>query len=277
MTTYRLRVPTARAGSKAQRCVVVSFELLPWATEAMPAEIRLRKALAIVEESIGQARELSRELERRVLVLDRRVISTTPIKENGTLLFWELLDIVHLQAELAASDVHVRGALAIGDVQVRAGFAAGPGLHLTDRLRDEVAVVPRVVVHANAMVEAESNPALCARHHTPMENLGYIKSLLRLDADGVWFVDYLAVHCREAEDAVAFLRGHRQLIERRLEGGDVLDREARAWTWLWSYHNRVVDDLRAEGRIDDGEHRSVRVPATSPLVYTFPADAKVPG
>lgn len=272
MTTYRIRIPRA----KAQRCVVVSFELLPRAIGAVPAEVKLRRALAIVEESIWKEKDLPKDLDRRVLVLDRRVIWMTPIKENGTLLFWELLDVVHLQAELAASEVFSRGALAIGDVQRRPDFAAGPGLQVADRLRDHIAAVPRVVVSPAVLIEAESNPFLRASHHTPMDDLGYIKSLLRLDTDGVWFVDYLAVHCREAENALVYLEGHRRFIERRLDAATVLDRASRAWTWLWSYHNRVVDELYEEGRLDDAAYRTVRIPATSPLVYTFPPDAKIP-
>lgn len=277
MTTYRVRVPRGRSGSKAQRCVVTSFELLPRATPSMPAEVKMRRALAIVEESLGQEKDLPKDLGRRVLVSDRRVICATPIKENGTLLFWELLDVVHLQAELAAHEVSLRGALTIGDVQMRPNFAAGPGLHVAERCREDVAVVPRVVVPPSVMVEAESNPLLRASHHTPMDDLGYIKSLLRLDADGVWFVDYLAVHCREAESARDYLEEHRRLIERRLDAAAALDRESRAWTWLWSYHNRVVDELHREGRFDDDAYRAVLIPAKSPLVYTFPPDAKIPG
>jgi len=276
MTTYRARVPKGLSGSKSQAYVIASFDLLPRSNGAIPAEVKLREALAIVDESVGQKNDLPKALDRRVLVMDRRVIWTTPIKVNGTLVFWELLDVVHLQAELAAHDVPLRGAVAIGDVQMRPGFAVGRGLELANQLRDEVAVVPRVVVPPTVMVEAESNPLLRAPHHTPMDDLGYIKSLLRLDADGIWFVDYLAVHCREATNARHYLEGHRRLIERRLDASVDLDGESRAWTWLWSYHNSVVDDLRNEGRISDDAYQAVRIPAKSNLVYAFPPDAKIP-
>jgi hypothetical protein len=273
MTTYRVRVPRRRPVSKAQPCVVFSFELLPRADGDTAVEVRMRKALAIVDESIAKEKDLPKNLERRVVVTDRRVSSITPVKENGTLLFWELLDVVHLQAELAAHDVLARGALTIGDVAARADFAAGPGLFAAERLRDEVALVPRVVVAPSAMLEAESNPLLRASHHTPTEELGYIKNLLRLDADGLWFVDYLAVYCREAEDFRRYLEGHRRLVERRLGEAQTLDHESRAWTWLWSYHNRVVDDLRESELLNESDARSVRIPAKSPLVYMFPPAA----
>lgn len=274
MTTWRVRVPKGHRGLEAQRCVVVSFELLLRAIEAVPPDAKLRRALEVVEESLAE-KGLSKDLERRVLVVDHRVIWMTPIKVNGTLLFWELLAVALLQAELAASEVSLRGALAIGDVQVRRDFAAGPGLQVADRLRDDVAVVPRVVVPPDVLVEAESSPFLRARHHMPMDDLGYIRGLLRLDADGVRFVDYLAMYCREAQNAPAYLEGHRRFIERRLDDADRLDRESRAWAWLWSYHNRVVDELHEQGHLDDDAHRAVRIPAKSPLVYTFPLDAKI--
>ncbi len=126
------------------------------------------------------------------------------------------------------------------------------------------------------MLVTESNPLLRATHHAPMDDLGYVRSLLRLDADGIWFVDYLAVHCRETENALPYLEEHRRLIERRLYAAGVLDHESRAWTWLWSYHNRVVDELHEQGRLDELAHRSARIPTKSPLVYAFPPDAKIP-
>src|ERR1700734_3254725 len=61
------------------------------------------------------------------------VLRTVPVQQNlhitgrGTL-FWELLDLVHVQAELIKSKVLLRGALTIGDIYVRDGITFGPGL-----------------------------------------------------------------------------------------------------------------------------------------------------
>lgn len=276
MKPYRLRARKARQVSKTRPCVVFSFELLPRADGDTPVDLRMRTALEIVDETISKKEDLPKDLERRVLVTDRHVTCMTPIKENGTLLFWELLDVVHLQAELAAHDVLLRGAITIGGVQMGADFAAGPGLRAAARLRDEIALVPRVVVDPAVMVEVESNALLRAPHHTPMDELGYIASLMREDADGVWFVDYLMTHCREAENASTYLEGHRRLIERRLEVMRTLDHESRAWTWLFWYHNCVVDELHRESRLDEGACRAVRIPADSRLVYAFPSSIRGP-
>jgi hypothetical protein len=234
----------------------------------------MRTALAVLEGSLK--RDVAKQFERRGVVMDRRAVFVTPIKKDGTIVFWELLDIAHLQAELMAHDILLRGALTIGDVAMQPDAVAGPGVLQANRLCDEMALVPRVVVDPSILLQVESNPLLRAEHHTPMEELGYVKSVMRLDTDGLWFVDYLAVHCHEAENAPAYLEAHRRLIERRLDAAGTLDRESRAWTWLFCYHNRVVDELHAEGRLDDDTRRAAHIPAKSPLVYAFPPSAKVP-
>jgi hypothetical protein len=154
----------------------------------------------------------------------------------------------------------------------------GRGVGEAERLRDEVAGVPRIVVDARLLREVERNPDV--RAHSAMEELGYIGDMLRQDADGQWFIDYLAAVRSEVDEPAAyldFLREHRRLVERRLEAAASLNPVSRAFTWLWKYHNSVVDDLTARWRGTKEEFGDLRIPASvSPLLYAFPPSAKAP-
>jgi hypothetical protein len=103
--------------------------------------------------------------------------------------------------------------------------------------------------------------------------------VLREDSDGLWFIDYLKAFQTEVDEPPMYLElleQHRRLIERKLQAATTLDRASRGLTWLRSYHNRVIDELIEEKRLDDAERSRLRIPATSPLVYAFPPSARKP-
>jgi hypothetical protein len=235
------------------------------------------RALAIVEDHLRDDEFIRKAFERRLFVAGSQVIRTAPIKPGGTLTFWELLDIAHVQAALIRRGVLLRGAITLGDVSTGADFATGRGLFEAERLRDEVAGVPRVIVDPRLILETEQNPALRAKHHTVLMELGYVRDLLREDADGLWFIDYLKVVVSEADeppDSIWFLDEHRRQVERRLESSPALDGSSRSWTWLRSYHNNVIEACVERGWIEEADRSSLHVKARSPLLYAFPPSTK---
>lgn len=256
--------------------IVSALEMLGLDDHSMP-EGRQSRVLGVLDES--SSTELSKLLERRVFVTGHRVLRIVPIKPNGTLLFWELLDLVHLQSDLISHGVLLRGAATFGGAAVRASFAVGSGVVESERLRDDLADVSRVIVDPRLILELELNAPLRAKHHTVLDELGYARSVLREDTDGIWFIDYLKAFQTEVDEPsmyLEFLEQHRQLIERKLKAVTTLDRASRAFTWLRSYHNRVIDELFEDMRIDEAERSRLHIPATSPLVYVFPPSAMKP-
>jgi hypothetical protein len=146
-----------------------------------------------------------------------------------------------------------------------------------ERLRDGIAQVPRVIVDPRLMLESEGNPLFRKDTHSVLEELGYIRGLVREDMDGMWFIDYLKAFMTEVDEPpmyLEFLRQHGQMIEQRLESATRLDPSSRDWTWLRRYHNRVVKELFVDG---SQERKQLRLTAQSPLVYAFPRSAKAPG
>jgi hypothetical protein len=257
-------------------CVITALEMLGL-DEPSVLEQKLRLALAFVKSRLGDM-DIPQH-EKHLLVIGHRVFRTAPIKPGGTILFWELLDVVHLQAELFRHGVWLRGIVMRGNAAGSAGTAVGSGLSEAERLCGEIAEVPRVIVDPQLLQETESNPELRAPHHTVPMELGYIRGLLRDDSDGLWFVDYLKAFSTEIAESYTypdFLEEHRQRVERGLGASTTFGRSSRAWTWLWSYHNRVIEESFEQKQLDERERARLFMAPVSRLLYVFPPSAKVP-
>jgi hypothetical protein len=251
-------------------------------------DISLTKARRALSQLVLQMGESARGAakQRDAVIVGPRALSVAPIKPGGTLLFWELLDVLHLQGELIGAGVLVRGAVTLGEVAVVPNFRAGrgitathadtflgPGIAEAERLRDTVADVHRVVVDPRLLAEVEHNPHLRAPHHTAELELGYVRDLLRADGDGLWFVDYLRAFAKEVDDPsfyLTYLADHADLVNHRLASFTGVDHEARRWMWSWRYHNRVIHELHQSEILTDEGRTRLRLPAEGPLFFNFP-------
>jgi hypothetical protein len=259
--------------------MVMALELREF-DASMTTGKRFQGMLALIERHLeGPApARLNEHGEHRLLMVGRRVIRMVPFEAGVSTPFWECLSVVHLQSELVRHGALLRGALTFGDAAERAAVVTGPGIFEAERLCDEVADKPRVMVDPRLFREVEANKHL-HWHTAPMEELGYIRSLLREDADGVWFVDYLKAFKTEVSEPSLYLdllEEHRQLVERQLRQADTLNRHSRSWTWLRSYHNQVIEELYEQKVLDSAERERLRLTAQGSLVYVFPPSAKIP-
>ncbi|KYF78276.1 hypothetical protein BE17_13150 [Sorangium cellulosum] len=281
---------TSLSSLRPRRSIVIALELLGLDELEQSGE-RARAVIAGVVQHLGEPEKANHQ-EWRLVLTGRRALRIAPIKPAGTVLFWELLDILHLQAQLVPFGVLLRGAITLGDVSAnasvsvgrsltasRAEAVVGPGITEAERLRDTVAEVPRVLVDARLIREAEQNADLRLPHHTVLQELGYVRELLQRDSDGLWFVDYLKAFESEVDEPSVYvdvLAEHAELVKRGIASCTELDHQARRWTWLWRYHNRVIEACFRHGRIGAAERAALRVPAHPPLLYTFAPSAKAP-
>lgn len=172
------------------------------------------------------------------------------VSNGGTILFWELLDLVHLAAELIRFGYVIEGIVTRGDAAWQPGVIVGPGVASAERGFMLAGGLPRIAVDPDLLAAVESEKNLRATHHTPEEELTYIKRLLREDSDGVYFVDYLTAFEQEV-DAPEFyedlLIDHEKLTDPTMTGHTGIDRR-RKLMWLTSYHERVINDRHARLR-----------------------------
>jgi hypothetical protein len=259
--------------------VIAALEMLGL-EEPVTSERRLQSALTVLKRNLLGDLELARIYESHLLITGHRVLRIAPLKPGGAILFRELLDIVHLQGDLVEYGIVLRGAVTLGQAAGRADTVVGPGLEEATRLRDELAEVPRVIVDPRLLVEVENNASLRAENHDVLTELGFIRSLLRADSDGQWFVDYLKAFATELDEPSMyplFLLKHRRLIEKRLKVSTVPSRSSKGWTWLWRYHNKAITAGVKEQRLKATDREKLRLtPPGSPVLYVFPPSTRAP-
>lgn len=178
----------------------------------------------------------------RVIPLDSRSNLLAP---NG-LLFWELLDLVHIQAELANNEIFIRGAVTVGDMAVQENHYFGPALVRAYELEHSVATYPRIVVDPDVLFgELWEDERLQSSHNLSSDEWEYITRLLRPQPERFYHVDYLNGIRDEAETIehyLEFIANHGDLIAAGLKNSES-DSVRMKYEWLLDYHNEVVQQL----------------------------------
>lgn len=177
------------------------------------------------------------------------------------LVFHEVMDLCHIQANLLARNVLIRGALTIGFINVDDGLIFGPALAKAHLMEEKEAIYPRILVDPDVITLLESCPVLRA-HDDFKEEMQYLESTIQNDADGKLFLNYLDWLNENADDNaqhVEFLVEHRRQIARRrmeLDGSplepDIKLRRAEKIEWMHRLHNKHVKTLKPEVVREEG-------------------------
>lgn len=198
---------------------------------------------------------------------DSAVISYPADDIDG--LFFLLLDLVHLQLELASCDVLLRGGITIGDLYHDGSIVYGPAMNEAYLLESKKAVYPRVIAdvyNINDFIKEQVKLGK-ADHYDVKDTL----NLLKRDRDGKYFVDMLRQD-RElsaaGDEYFQWLRNLRTVIVEELNRyaspqmnwneklHRILNRQANKsakqdrhifikYEWLKEYYNSVVGDEEA--------------------------------
>jgi hypothetical protein len=122
------------------------------------------------------------------------VVVSYLVKQIGSL--EEMLyDILHLQLSLVYRGIFIRGAVTKGKLYHDADFVFGPALNEAVEL-EKVAMYPRVIVERELLSEA----GLISEMQSAKTAVRTAESLVTRDLDGVYFVDYFAVHPEDFDD-----------------------------------------------------------------------------
>lgn len=159
------------------------------------------------------------------------------------LLFSEILDIVHAQAELVPHNVILRGAITVGEIYADGSTVFGPALVRAYELETKTALYPRVVIDPHALNQLRQDAALRAEHHSVKEEVQCVRDLLRRGENGSWFVDYLHSFSPELDEPAMepdFLRMHRDLVLLRYQAAGNNTAFLDKLLWLALYHNKCV-------------------------------------
>lgn len=164
--------------------------------------------------------------------------------------FHELLDLLHAQIQCVGSGVVIRGGITIGNAHVGLdgkGPVFGPAMVRAYEIETNEAVHPRIVIDQSAYETFRTDARLHREGHTVEMEMGYVDKLLRVDADGTRFVDYLAGGESEFDHPggyFKFLDEHAAMIRDKL--ATTKDKVRGKFEWLAAYHNDVVGQIIAD-------------------------------
>jgi hypothetical protein len=138
-----------------------------------------------------------------------------------------------VQAVLIEKGLLLRGAITIGEMERSYGVLFGPGLISAYELERDYATYSRIVVHNQLLKSIKSKRALQV-----------LSDCIRLDDDGLAFVDYLGfMQTVLNNDCISYHRlvgTHKRLVEKNLRHFHGNARVLSKYLWLRKYHNAIV-------------------------------------
>lgn len=193
--------------------------------------------------------------EPKVIQFSDSIIRVRPLESKANeesrygLMFYEMLDLVHMQQELINHGICVRGGVSIGNVHVDDQTLFGPGFVKAYELESVYANFPRIVVDPTLIQQLQRDKRLVSAHNTLKDEFAYIIKNIRRESDGIYFIDYLRAfqtEIDEPENIPVFLRNHKELIVKNAGGATQLNSVSAKYLWLASYHNSVIREFKEE-------------------------------
>lgn len=108
--------------------------------------------------------------------------------------FWTLMSLLYLHIDAINHGLVIRGAITFGKLVHDESHLFGPAMDEAYKIETEVANYPRIIVNKDLIEIARNNPN---SSNTPESEEAYIKSLIKLDTDGFYYVDYFEPACEE--------------------------------------------------------------------------------
>lgn len=174
-------------------------------------------------------------------------------------LFYELIDLVHAQAELVRRGIFIRGGLTVGKLYHKDDVMFGPAMVQAYELELKFANYPRIVIDPTTIAALKTDDRLRNEDHDLEEELSYVRKLLRLGEDGLHYVDYLGAFREEMDDYCAYPNFLAQVKE-HIVANAATSREIlgvlQKYLWSARYLNATAkrfQDCENDKRIQIGE------------------------
>lgn len=180
-----------------------------------------------------------------VSVFSDSIVISYPLNYDGGL-FFILLDVIHLQLELACLGILIRGGIAIGLLYHNGQIVYGPAMNQAYLLESRYAVYPRIILCEQTINEGILKT--CSHGHTVEMETEYVCSCIQRDKDGFYYLDMLRQDSELVDygnEYYLWLQIIRQVIVRGLNENMYNKRIYDKYVWLKRYFNEVVSDKEA--------------------------------
>ena len=166
--------------------------------------------------------------------------------------FHTLLEVKHLIMRLLWSGILCRGAVSLGKFIHTPEYLFGPALVEAYLLETKAALYPRVILDRPVI---ETGAKYHASHHSSSTEEGYVESLLEIDSDGMYYIDYFHKAQQELDDPEFdfpdCINNLGDIIRKGLMGSShhgKADQRVK-YSWMRERYNRMVDNIHKSGII----------------------------
>lgn len=276
-----------------RNCLISSFTLHGAGSLAMAEDgaSRLTSLSKLVKRYLYKYVDRYDDIEQKFCLYGKEALRIVPI-DNALnrlvplgLVFHEVLNLVHAQANLSQESIYLAGVLTDGDVLDDPQVVIGPGIAKAQSMTTAWARVPRIVVDPRLLRRLDEEPLLRKDTHTAEQELRFIQKLIKRGHDGLYFVNYLEcmeTECDDVEEYGNFLKNHRDRLVEQLENSRSQGDRILQLGWIRRYHNDIIRRLftkrkekassrKTPKKLHIGGHTEdeLRIPRLGPLVYPF--------
>ncbi|WP_026828213.1 hypothetical protein [Exiguobacterium artemiae] len=205
--------------------------------------IKLKDTLNFIADLKKENDAEKERMGKEITVFSDSIVISYPVEQKGSA-FFLILDVVHIQLDMMQKGILMRGGLTVGKLCHNDNIVYGPAMIKAYELETNVAIYPRVVVSQNILEIAAIN---ASPQHTPKEELQWVMSMLDIDRDGQFYVDFLS-QGQEANDHATYidaLYNIRKLIVDELSD-DPRPPVRMKYEWLKSRFNTIVENVLKE-------------------------------
>lgn len=166
---------------------------------------------------------------------------------DSSQIFYRLLSLQWLLINLTLNKVLCRGGVSIGKILHTNESIYGPALVDSYLLESKAAFYPRIVISDEIVNLAGQYRQ---RHHTPEDEIGYVKKLLKRDTDGLYYIDYFSSAQSELDDPEydypMYLHSIYEII---MSGISNIDHGVRVkYMWMKEKYNVIVERIQTNIR-----------------------------
>lgn len=150
-------------------------------------------------------------------------------------LFYFLMNLLYVQAELTLHGIFIRGGVTINKHFYNDKIIFSSALVDAYKLESKKSIYPRILIH-NSIIDM-------LRNLSHEDDMKLLNAVIKRDADGLVFLDYLE-YISEVDDLYSmyeFMVRHKATIEKNILGP--LEPEVKQkYLWLARYHNQKVKE-----------------------------------
>ncbi|SET60480.1 hypothetical protein SAMN05216412_1102 [Nitrosospira multiformis] len=205
----------------------------------------------ILEEDAELNKLLANKSSRQVTIFSDLIVISFKANEPGEV-FYTLLQIKHIIMGLLNLGLLCRGAVTKGKLIHKNEYIFGPALVEAYMLETKAALYPRVILERK-IVE------IGAKHRSPghilSEERKYVESLLEMDSDGMYYVDYFFKAHQELDDPdydfPAYIDNLGKIIRKGLMSSTHhFKADIRIkYSWMRERYNEMVDTVTGKREI----------------------------